>query len=481
MVLVLVLQVFPEAEPEPRERSVEIALIEVDEAERERERDRERERPEESSQALDPLREAQARAAPAEADPEARPERQARPVPPPELREQPRPDEEDPPEPEPDPDWLQFVDGREAGEAEPDEEAPLISQRDLDDGRLARRDGVASQGASASSPSVAQRAGGATTPSAAAAPQPRQSPAAAALAAAAAPPAEEALAERTPGEELLASTEASERGEVAQGPLPDPDWRPLAQRITAAPSAPREASTPGEQAEEEAVALVEDVPAPLEAEEVREGPEEELAELEPDPDASEDAVADAALSEEIVESELHDLPPLELPDFSVPTPEGPGQVPRDSGGRAPDPQSEGEAADEPGKAGAETRSGGSPEQGQTSSVSYQLPEDVAVDLEELVAARSHPLAPWAAEVERRIVERLEYPMELRAQRLSGRMVVEFEIQRSGKVVDTRLVRGTGHAELDAIGLFAIPSDVRPPRPFPRRSVRFRYTIRFEEP
>ncbi len=100
--------------------------------------------------------------------------------------------------------------------------------------------------------------------------------------------------------------------------------------------------------------------------------------------------------------------------------------------------------------------------------------------------RASRLAPyldsWRRRVER--IGTVNYPSAAQRQGMKGNPVVEVTLQRDGKLRDARILRSSGHAEIDAAALnilrLASPFD-----PFPAdlardyRSLRFAYEWQFE--
>jgi len=100
--------------------------------------------------------------------------------------------------------------------------------------------------------------------------------------------------------------------------------------------------------------------------------------------------------------------------------------------------------------------------------------------------RASRLAPyldsWRRRVER--VGTVNYPSAAQRQGMKGNPVVEVTLQRDGKLRDARILRSSGHAEIDAAALgilrLASPFDPFPPdlgRDY--RSLRFAYEWQFE--
>lgn len=100
--------------------------------------------------------------------------------------------------------------------------------------------------------------------------------------------------------------------------------------------------------------------------------------------------------------------------------------------------------------------------------------------------RASRLAPYL-DAWRRRVERIgtvNYPSAAQRQGMKGNPVVEVTLQRDGKLRDARILRSSGHAEIDAAALdilrLASPFDPFPPdlaRDY--RSLRFAYEWQFE--
>jgi len=371
-----------------------------------------------------------------------------------------------PPPPEQEPDALEFARSRGPDVEVAPDDARYFSDRATAQEREGRAPSAA--GASGAREAAPRQAGGAAAPT---------TGATAPLESAPLPPpgAEEGVAQEvpeTPSTQLQerqlveAETpsrqraEAARRGEVAVGPAPDADWLPLAARVSAASQA------------EVAEARAEQPQEPedgAEGEKAREGEAQALPVDEPVPPELNVQVADRA--------ERQPPPPERVRPDAL-TREGPvDQAPRDDDGLADAADADADAQAEPGEPGTDSAGSIAAPSG-VSGVLQVLPDDVPIDLQAIAATRDHPLGPWAAEVDGILESGLHYPAELRAQRLQGRVVVVFTVQRNGRVIEERVLNTSGHSELDTIARFAVPRVLPAPRPFKGRTLRVRYTFRF---
>jgi len=261
----------------------------------------------------------------------------------------------------------------------------------------------------------------------------------------------------------MPSSEAASQGEVAVAPKPDADWLPIAARVTAR-SQPEEEAAVAEPSPVPPAAEIEGADEDTETDTVVPGPDEH------DPRDPPEDLADV--------SESARPPPPEPVQPDTVTREGPVDAPlRDDDGLADASDASADSQAEPGAPG--TDSAGSIAAPSGASGSRQvLPDDLVIDLQAVAATRDHPLGPWAAEVDGLLEAALDYPPELRAQRLEGRVVVVFTVQRNGRVIDERVLNTSGHSELDVIARLTVPQALPQPRPLKGRTLRVRYTFRF---
>jgi len=109
-----------------------------------------------------------------------------------------------------------------------------------------------------------------------------------------------------------------------------------------------------------------------------------------------------------------------------------------------------------------------------------VPEERPLELEALVATRTHPLAPLAERIDRTLRENWHFPIEYKFMGLTGRTKVEFRVLPDGKITDIRIIRQSGHAELDALALQAVPRripKVNEPVPASGLVLRFSFVYR----
>jgi protein TonB len=100
--------------------------------------------------------------------------------------------------------------------------------------------------------------------------------------------------------------------------------------------------------------------------------------------------------------------------------------------------------------------------------------------------RASPFAPYVANWVRRVerIGTINYPNAARQSRLTGSPVIEVVIDRDGRLRSARILRASGHPELDAAALdilrLASPFDPFPPQlARDYRTLRFSYEWQFE--
>ncbi len=100
--------------------------------------------------------------------------------------------------------------------------------------------------------------------------------------------------------------------------------------------------------------------------------------------------------------------------------------------------------------------------------------------------RASPFAPYVSSWVRRVerIGTVNYPNAARQARLTGSPVIEVVIGRDGRLLSARILRGSGHPQLDAAALdilrLASPFDPFPPRlARDYRTLRFAYEWQFE--
>jgi TonB family protein len=110
-----------------------------------------------------------------------------------------------------------------------------------------------------------------------------------------------------------------------------------------------------------------------------------------------------------------------------------------------------------------------------------LPEEATPDGQAGVSAVATPTGRYIAEVEALVVERwnaIPVPPDQVAMGVSGTVVVELRIDRSGRVLDVRIVKHSGFPILDMQARNAIPERVpRIPHDVPQDVIVERVTMR----
>jgi TonB family protein len=89
-----------------------------------------------------------------------------------------------------------------------------------------------------------------------------------------------------------------------------------------------------------------------------------------------------------------------------------------------------------------------------------VPEERPLELQALVATRTHPLAPLAERIDRTLRANWTFPVEYKFMGFTGRTKAEFRVLPNGEVTDIRVIRRSGHPELDALAVDAIPKHIR---------------------
>jgi protein TonB len=70
----------------------------------------------------------------------------------------------------------------------------------------------------------------------------------------------------------------------------------------------------------------------------------------------------------------------------------------------------------------------------------------------VAAPAAAPPPSWVGAISATLARHRSYPARLRAERISGVVLVRFTLDRAGRVTQAQVARGSGHAELDALAL-----------------------------
>lgn len=114
-----------------------------------------------------------------------------------------------------------------------------------------------------------------------------------------------------------------------------------------------------------------------------------------------------------------------------------------------------------------------------------LPDDVPEGTVAGAPAADTPLGRYVAQVEaliRAAWDDLELDVHRRALGIQGATTVQFLVTRRGEVEDLRVVRHSGHADLDRLALRAVPTTVPPiPADVGARRILHRVTLHYRNP
>ena len=88
---------------------------------------------------------------------------------------------------------------------------------------------------------------------------------------------------------------------------------------------------------------------------------------------------------------------------------------------------------------------------------------------------------WKLQIARQLESKKQYPADARLRREQGAVLIVFRLDRQGRLVSSRIVRGSGSATLDNAGL-ALVRDAQPFAPPPAAvgnivlPIRYRYSL-----
>jgi periplasmic protein TonB len=89
-------------------------------------------------------------------------------------------------------------------------------------------------------------------------------------------------------------------------------------------------------------------------------------------------------------------------------------------------------------------------------------EAFAAAAPQLTPAQVAAIEAWRKQIGKQLESKKKYPADARARREEGDVLIVFHLDRQGRLVGSRIVRGSGSATLDKAGLAL----VREAQPFP---------------
>ena len=106
-----------------------------------------------------------------------------------------------------------------------------------------------------------------------------------------------------------------------------------------------------------------------------------------------------------------------------------------------------------------------------------VPEERPLELEALVATRTHPLAPLAERIDRTLRANWTFPVEYKFMGLTGRTKIEFRVLPNGDIVNVHVIRKSGHVELDELALDAVPKRIpKITEPVPEKGIVLQFSF-----